>query len=578
MPGGKRDRDESERRLIAAVGSILKRKGHSGLGVNRVAMEAEVSKPMIYDYFGTLNNLLHAYIKKKDYWLPLFDSLQLPDPKDPDAVRELITATLQQQFSFFYQEPEMQKLILWQITEEHPLLRSVSDRREAEGAKVLALAEPHFRHSGISPKAVTALLVGGIYYMVLHAHSNKSTVCGIDVNQESDKRLVVDTIAQVLQWAWSQASANKTETIHSTNMSYEFELLENLTAQLVARVAGGYRQTGPDAMLKNEVKRLERVLLLQLMALTNETQITTFLQINLSRLVSICNQLYFDGAGEHYDAGLILELLEAIRKPANAYIPGNIELPKLFREQEGRNFAQQWQQIFTELDNNAVDGILAEIVGLPFNRFASEGDKLYWADFKYLKRYAYVLEKMVAEMPPDEILLTDLLIGLGFNHSRFTAYHARQIRHRLSGQDNVVKRSILLQAKAKVSQVESLTAISFERNKIPVKDELMKWIDAELLLYPETPQRPPNSHKLNTTFKAIELAFWRKLEYDHGIYEEANLDIFSEKIAGNFTTIGQDELSGPSIKSKFYTKEPAVVDAAELKLVAMLEDVRKYKR
>lgn len=578
MPGGKRDRDETERRLIAAVGSILKQSGHKGIGVNRLALEAEVSKPMIYDYFGSLNNLLHTYIRKKDYWLPLFDSLSMPDSKDPDAVKELIIATLQEQFRFFNQEPEMQKLILWQISEEHALLRSVSDRREAEGAKVLALAEPYFRNTGINPKAVTALLVGGIYYMVLHAHANKSTVCGVDVNQEQDRQFVLDTIKQIMDWAWHQATENKAQIIQSTTMSYEFELLENLTAQLKARAANGYRHTEPDVMLKNEVKRLERVLLLQLMALTNETQISTFLQINLLKLVSICNDLYIEGDAENYDANLILELLEAIRKPSSSYVPANIELPRLFREKEARAFNKQWQQVIKKLNENETDGTITGIVSLPFQRFIHEKGKTYWADFKFLKRYAYALEKIFDEYVPDEAILVDVLIGLNLNHSRFTAWHARCLREQLHPLPLAERRTLLLQTRTKIGQVESLNKLSFERNKIPVTEEIMKWIDAELRNYPEELSQPANAYKLNTKFKAVELAFWMKLGYDHGIYEEVNLDVFSEKIAGNFTTIGQDDLSASSLKSKLYTKDTAVVNLIEAKLSNMLNDVLKYKR
>ncbi len=85
----------------------------------------------------------------------------------------------------------MQRLILWQISTISPLMRSISETREREGLKLLALADPYFRESGISFRAVSALIVGGIYYMVLHGVYNKSTVCGIDVNQAGDRAIVL---------------------------------------------------------------------------------------------------------------------------------------------------------------------------------------------------------------------------------------------------------------------------------------------------------------------------------------------------------------------------------------------------
>ena len=51
-----------------------------------------------------------------------------------------------------------------------------------------------------------AIILGGIYYLVLHGETNKSTVSGIDVNLEKDRRAVADTIRQVISWAWEKSA------------------------------------------------------------------------------------------------------------------------------------------------------------------------------------------------------------------------------------------------------------------------------------------------------------------------------------------------------------------------------------
>ncbi|QKJ32844.1 TetR/AcrR family transcriptional regulator [Mucilaginibacter mali] len=208
---GKKNRDETMRKLIDAVGEILKEKGYAGLGINRIALRAGVSKELIYRYFEGLNNLVKIYIHSKDYWLPLFDKIQTHPSPGKDQVLDTFIALFQEQFRFFFQEPEMQKFILWQISEVNPLMRSISEKRETEGAKLLALTEDHFRDSGINFKAVAALLLGGIYYVVLHASANKSTVAGIDANLERDREEILKTIEQILVWAWEAAAQKKSQ-------------------------------------------------------------------------------------------------------------------------------------------------------------------------------------------------------------------------------------------------------------------------------------------------------------------------------------------------------------------------------
>jgi AcrR family transcriptional regulator len=203
---GIKNRDDTMRKLIDAVGEILKEKGYAGLGINRIALRAGVSKELIYRYFEGVNNLVKTYIHSKDYWLPLFDQIQAHAPPGKDEVLHTFVALFQEQFRFFFKEPEMQKFILWQISEVNPLMRSISEKRESEGAKLLALTEEHFRDSGINFKAVAALLLGGIYYVVLHASANKSTVAGIDANLERDREEILRTIEQILNWAWEAAA------------------------------------------------------------------------------------------------------------------------------------------------------------------------------------------------------------------------------------------------------------------------------------------------------------------------------------------------------------------------------------
>src|SRR4051812_47570499 len=116
----KYDKDDKMKRLVDTIGELLLEKGHQAIGINQVAAHAGISKPMIYDYFGSLNELVKAYIRKKDYWMPFFEQLQLPDAGDRAALEAFFKLTLQEEFLYFFQEPEMQRLILWQISTVSP--------------------------------------------------------------------------------------------------------------------------------------------------------------------------------------------------------------------------------------------------------------------------------------------------------------------------------------------------------------------------------------------------------------------------------------------------------------------------
>jgi len=197
-----RDRERTRRDLLDAVGEILMACGYTGLRVNKIARHIGKDKSAIRHHFGRLVDLEKAYIREKDYWPPFFERFQLTDQPSKEEVKALFTELMQQNLLSFMANPEMQKIILWQISEENPLMRSVSEAREAKGALLLGKATPFFIRSGTNFKAVIALLLGGIYYLVLHAETNKSTVCGIDVNLECDRKIILKTIGEIIEWAF----------------------------------------------------------------------------------------------------------------------------------------------------------------------------------------------------------------------------------------------------------------------------------------------------------------------------------------------------------------------------------------
>jgi len=191
MPG-KRNPEDKVSRLTGAVGDTLKEKGHHGLGVNKIALRAGVSKPMVYEYFGNLNGLL-----------------ELPENPTTEELKRCFVKMLQDQFRYFHGDQEMQKLVLWQVSEYNPLMRATCEARERAGVRLLELADGHFRNSGVSLKAVMGMLVGGIYYNVLHDSAGLGTIAGIDIKNEKEFDLVMKTIAQVVEWAFQAAEMAK---------------------------------------------------------------------------------------------------------------------------------------------------------------------------------------------------------------------------------------------------------------------------------------------------------------------------------------------------------------------------------
>lgn len=199
-----KNKNQTMQLLIDAVGLIIKNKGYRGLGLNAIAKEAGVSKILVYRYFGGVNELIEAYVLQNDYWIAKSGEVteQTQNPTDKEALKKMVSDLLKGHFDYFNNHEEMRTIILWEITERTNLLNSISHLREEMGKLLLDKAMPFFCDSDKSIKGVTALLVSAIYYMILHAKSNESTICGIDVNSLEGQKEILKTIDQIIDWTF----------------------------------------------------------------------------------------------------------------------------------------------------------------------------------------------------------------------------------------------------------------------------------------------------------------------------------------------------------------------------------------
>jgi AcrR family transcriptional regulator len=201
-----KDKEQTKRKLIQAVGEIIKTEGFSNLKISKIAKKAEVDRKLIYRYFGNLNYLIEAYVVENDYWMVFADQMKETLRQHNYAgSKELITTILQNQFKFFISQKEMQRLILWELSVNNPLMRSIHNARESMGQQFLELTDEHFGNSEVNFRAVAALLVGGIYYTILHTVYNGGAFTGLDINSQEGIDEIQKAIGQIVGWAYREA-------------------------------------------------------------------------------------------------------------------------------------------------------------------------------------------------------------------------------------------------------------------------------------------------------------------------------------------------------------------------------------
>jgi len=204
------DKEKTKQKLIKAVGSILIKEGFQHIKINRIEAVSGVSKKLIYRYFGGLEGLIKEYLEQRDFWNIQIKQMEGTsyDTTVP-LEKEEIVSILEQDFRFFEKSPEMQKIILWGISEKNKTLRTIANSRELFGAPVFKKADLVFKDSDIDFRAVSGTIVSAIYYMILHGKILGTTVCEIDITKKEGKERYLNTFKKIIELCYEQATDNK---------------------------------------------------------------------------------------------------------------------------------------------------------------------------------------------------------------------------------------------------------------------------------------------------------------------------------------------------------------------------------
>lgn len=194
----------TKRKLIDAVAEIFHAEGYQGLGVNKVARIAGVSKKLIYRYFGTFEQLIEAYVVEIDYWMRLAEQIRQSEGLSLEPGSEAFVADLLvNQFRGFLDDRRMQELIRWEISTGNPLMKSIHQARELLGQQLFELTDKQIPDKTVNFRAISALLVGGIYYTVLHADMNGGLFSDVDLATKEGREAIVQAIRLIVRWAYS---------------------------------------------------------------------------------------------------------------------------------------------------------------------------------------------------------------------------------------------------------------------------------------------------------------------------------------------------------------------------------------
>ncbi|MGF1454498.1 MAG: TetR/AcrR family transcriptional regulator [Alphaproteobacteria bacterium] len=197
--GLRRSRQETQARILAAVGTVLARDGFQALGVNALAREAEVDKVLIYRYFGDLDGLIAAYAEAGDFWYRPEDVLPALRTVAPEEVGPFVGALFQGHLDALLARPLTLEILAWETVERNGLTAALEAVREERALILMDRAAACLPPGTTTDLAAFSALMGAATNYLAIRSRMITTFNGLDIRSAEGRTRMTAMIGDLAQ-------------------------------------------------------------------------------------------------------------------------------------------------------------------------------------------------------------------------------------------------------------------------------------------------------------------------------------------------------------------------------------------
>ena len=157
-----KNREQTECKILEAVASIVESEGFEKLGINTIASKANVSKMLIYRYFGGLDELIAQFIMQKDYWANT-DTVII----NPKSVGDSIKNMFRKQIEQLRSDVTLRRLCRWELSCNNTSIGQLRAKREENGCSLIKMVSTLTSCPNTEIAALASILSASISYLAL---------------------------------------------------------------------------------------------------------------------------------------------------------------------------------------------------------------------------------------------------------------------------------------------------------------------------------------------------------------------------------------------------------------------------
>lgn len=187
----RRSTEDIEKAILEAAAGFIEEKGFGELTVTGIIQKASIEPVQFYRRYGDLNGFIDEYVKRFDYWFSDVAKNSDSEGDEKERYEKIVNGLL----DALCDNRIMQQLLRWELSGSNETVRRTARLREFHTLPLCSRYAKVFEGSDLDIVAVAAMMIGGIYYLVLH--KDLSDFGGIDLNKEAGRERIRNAVRQL---------------------------------------------------------------------------------------------------------------------------------------------------------------------------------------------------------------------------------------------------------------------------------------------------------------------------------------------------------------------------------------------
>lgn len=157
-----------------------------------------MDKVLIYRYFGGLPELMAAYGREGDFWPSVDEFIGDAEELRRLSPSKMMSCILRNYVEAIRKRQVTLEIMTWEVVERNELTAILEDIREITIRRLFEAVDKELNvRLNVDLPAFTALLGGGLTYLLIRSHNGTPEFNGVDLKSENGWARLYDSLDQI---------------------------------------------------------------------------------------------------------------------------------------------------------------------------------------------------------------------------------------------------------------------------------------------------------------------------------------------------------------------------------------------